>query len=304
MITHSRSELQTELNFEVINEQPGTQVLTGEALRVLETTSRTFYIPISRLPSPLLEAVSSGYLCMRAIDEIEDHPGLDSQSKVLLLESISRTLQSGGNDVQSFSFLVTETLFRERLPEVTIRLDDWIRLAPRSIAGRIWDATAAMADRMASWVTSNWKILSESDLDSYTFGVAGAVGLMLSDIWAWYDGTRTDRLNAIGFGRGLQSVNILRNRETDLSRGVDFYPAGWEACHMQAYARRNLAFADVYMRALPAGPVQDFCRIPLVLAYATVDALEQGRSKLSRSEVNQLVATSINSISGGSEAIQ
>ena len=56
---------------------------------------------------------------------------------------------------------------------------------------------------MATWAERNWKCETEKDLDAYTFAVAGAVGLLLSDIWAWYDGTKTDRDLAIGFGRGL-----------------------------------------------------------------------------------------------------
>ena len=44
-----------------------------DALTVLKETSRTFYIPITKLPSGVQEAVASAYLCLRAIDEIEDH---------------------------------------------------------------------------------------------------------------------------------------------------------------------------------------------------------------------------------------
>ena len=55
--------------------------LRDNALTILQETSRTFYIPISRLPDRLLEAVASAYLCMRAIDEVEDHPDLDNFSK-------------------------------------------------------------------------------------------------------------------------------------------------------------------------------------------------------------------------------
>jgi farnesyl-diphosphate farnesyltransferase len=38
------------------------------ALKVLEETSRTFYIPIAKLPEQAQEAVASAYLCLRAID--------------------------------------------------------------------------------------------------------------------------------------------------------------------------------------------------------------------------------------------
>ena len=59
---------------------------------------------------------------------------------------------------------------------------------------------------------------------------------------------------------------------------------------MQRYARRNLALADAYTEALPPGPVMDFCRIPLMLAYGTLDALAKGKEKLSRTDVLALIA--------------
>ncbi len=261
-----------------------------DALEILETASRTFFIPISRLPPGLLEAVGSGYLCMRAIDEIEDHKDLAPQIKVALLRHISQSLQSAVDSLPGNSLTAILESYADTLPEVTLRLCNWVRLAPGTIGPRIWDATAAMADRMADWVDSNWEVHTQADLERYTFGVAGAVGLMLSDMWAWYDGTRTDRVKAIGFGRGLQAVNILRNREEDLERGADFFPDGWGEPDMHIYARRNLKYADAYLEELPAGPSREFCRIPLALAYATIDALSEGRKKLSRGEVERLVA--------------
>jgi farnesyl-diphosphate farnesyltransferase len=184
-------------------------------------------------------------------------------------------------------------MHREVLPEVTIRVGEWALLAPETIAPRIWDATAAMADRMAYWADNNWKIQTESDLDRYTFGVAGAVGLLLSDLWAWYDSTQTNRAHAVGFGRGLQAVNILRNHTEDVARGVDFFPDGWSAENMQEYARRNLALADAYTEALPVGPALNFCQIPLLLAHGTLDALSHGKEKLSRSDVLALIKQAI-----------
>jgi len=139
------------------------------------------------------------------------------------------------------------------------------------------------------WAEINWTINTEADLDRYTFSVAGAVGLLLSDLWNWFDGTSTNRTNAIGFGRGLQAVNIVRNHREDLTRGVDFFPKGWNTGQMQAYARRNLALADAYTQSLPKGPALDFCQIPLTLAYATLNVLALGQEKLSRNDVLALV---------------
>lgn len=259
--------------------------LRKSALQILKETSRTFYIPISRLPLGLQEAVASAYLCMRAIDEIEDHPTLDNSIKAMLLRRISLSLQGLGENAISKDVDTNFGIHQKQLAEVTIRINEWAILAPPSIAPRIWDATAAMADRMAYWADNNWTIVSKSDLDRYTFSVAGAVGLLLSDLWAWYDDTQTDRTHAIGFGRGLQAVNIIRNNHEDAGRGVNFFPKDWTAEDLHNYARSNLRLADLYIKSLPEGPALDFCQIPLTLAYATLDALSLGKEKLSRSDV-------------------
>ena len=262
------------------------------ALKVLEQTSRTFYLPIVRLPSGLQEAVVSGYLCMRAIDEIEDHPELEKKDKVKLLRGISLILQSQ-TSIESFAHGRFEKLFtphQEQLPEVTLRIGEWACHAPHFIAARIWEATAAMADRMSHWATNGFKVVTRADLDHYTYSVAGAVGLLLCDIWAWYEELQIHRSRGIQFGRGLQSVNILRNRDEDLSRGVDFYPDDWTDEDMQDYARSNLKEFDDYLQELPATTFLDFVRIPRALAYATLDAIAEGREKLSRTEVLKIVS--------------
>lgn len=257
------------------------------ALDVLKETSRTFFIPISGLPGGLREAVTAGYLCLRAIDEIEDHANLDHSIKARLLRSISRTLQT---NFTAEDFAAGWGCAQPELPEVTLRVGEWALLAPPSIAPRVWEATATMAERMALWAENSWMIQDEADLDRYTFGVAGSVGLLLSDLWTWYNGTPSNRAHAIGFGRGLQSVNILRNHSEDLARGVEFFPPGWHTEDMHAYARRNLALADAYTSVLPPGPVLDFCALPLALAYATLEALARGAGKLKRDEVLQIVS--------------
>lgn len=265
--------------------------LRGDALQILKDTSRTFYIPISILPSGLQEAVASAYLCMRAIDQIEDDPDLDNRTKKHLLQNISLTLQAGVDGFPLDAFSVGFKGYESSLQEVSLRIREWSILAPESIAPRIWDATAAMADRMAYWADRNWKIETEADLDRYTFGVAGAVGLLLSDLWNWYDGTQSNRTQAIAFGRGLQAVNILRNNSEDLTRGVNFFPMGWNNENLQDYARRHLILADAYTNSLPDGPALQFCQIPLALAHGTLDALANGKEKLSRSDVVSLIET-------------
>jgi len=97
-------------------------VVYEDALNSLKETSRTFAIPISRLPCGLREAVMSGYLCLRAIDEVEDHPELDNPTKAALLRAISRTLQTRFDDGDLPAVLHSH---RHALPDVTLRVGDW-----------------------------------------------------------------------------------------------------------------------------------------------------------------------------------
>jgi farnesyl-diphosphate farnesyltransferase len=258
---------------------------------VLEQTSRTFYLPIVRLPEGLRDTVAAAYLCMRALDEIEDHPTLETSAKVVLLRKVSLILQTQTTvDVHSLGDLGdTFSAYKPLLPEVTLRLADWASLAPLAIAPRIWDTAAAMADRMAQWAERGWEIHNRADLNGYTFSVAGTVGLLICDIWAWFDGTQIDRICALHFGRGLQAVNILRNRADDLLRNVDFFPTGWTREHMVDYARDNLHIAKAGIQYMPRNAFKYFVEIPLLLAEATLAALQRGEEKLSRSAVIQIL---------------
>lgn len=267
-----------------------------DMMEMLRETSRTFFIPIYHLPPGLQEPVASAYLCMRAIDEIEDHAQLEKPVKIRLLRSISQLLQAQ-SDVGSFMRNEFSAVFagqQDTLPAVTLRLAEWACYAPNSIAPRIWDTTAAMAERMACWVAKGWKIRTEADLDSYTYSVAGSIGLLLCDIWAWFTGEQLSRTHALHFGRGLQAVNILRNRVDDLARGVDFFPVGWTWEQMYSYAQRKLSSAEAYTKTLASDAVTFFIKIPLALAYGTLDALKRGEAKLSREAVLQIIQDTSN----------
>jgi farnesyl-diphosphate farnesyltransferase len=258
----------------------------NDALIMLKKTSRTFFIPIDRLQPGLKEAVASAYLCMRAIDEIEDHESIADELKIELLRGIQDMLTASVDLASIQKYLAA---YREVLPEVSVRLHDWATLCPESVTEVVYRYTAKMAGQMADWVKRSWTIKTVEDLDAYTYSVAGMVGEMLSEIWLWFDGTKTDHAKAIAFGRGLQAVNILRNRDEDLKRGVDFYPDGWGSKEMIQYTRSNLALGDAYNEELKGGPALEFCKIPLKLAHATLNLIAAGGNKLTRQAVMKLV---------------
>jgi farnesyl-diphosphate farnesyltransferase len=262
--------------------------LKQTATEILKQTSRTFYLSIMQLPARIREAVMSSYLLLRAIDEIEDHPELEKPTKVSLLCAVSTEIGRGRKAAPQL-FAAIFRPHREQLHEVTYRIDEWLALTPEAVAPVVHRAASVMAQRMAYWVNNDWLICNKRDLDRYTFGVAGAVGVLLSDLWAWYDGTPSRKTDAICCGRGLQAVNMLRNRSEDLERGVDFFPNGWSEADFIRYAKNNLLRGEAYVDGLPPGPAYEFCRGPLALAHATLDALERGESKLSRSVVLEIL---------------
>lgn len=258
----------------------------NDAMKMLKNTSRTFFIPISKLKGSLQDAVASAYLCMRAIDEIEDHHELSDEYKVDMLNKVHDALQTG-EPLASVRHLFADQ--KAQLPEVTYRMDEWAELCPESAREIVFRHTASMSKQMAQWVHVDWNIETEQDLDNYTYSVAGMVGELLSEIWYWHDGTVTDPQKAVAFGRGLQAVNILRNRKEDLERGVDFFPKGWDMKEMLQYTRRNLGVADEYVKDLKDGQARTFCKIPLTLAHATVKLISAGGNKLTRDTVLRLV---------------
>lgn len=258
-----------------------------EAKKMLKETSRTFYIPIMFLKKDLRSAVASAYLVFRAIDEIEDDEQLDHHLKHDLLMQVSELFKKPF-DQEQYVEILGDTA--EQLPEVARRIQEWIDFCPQEALPILMDSASEMAYGMAKWSKRNWQIETKEDLDDYTYYVAGLVGTMLSDMWALYGEEETNRELAIGYGRGLQAVNILRNEDEDYDeRGVSFMPTGWTRDDLFAYAKENLAQADLYMESLTKKNIILFCRLPLALAHKTLKAMEEGREKMTRAEVERTV---------------
>lgn len=263
------------------------KTLYKEAMHVLKETSRTFYIPITFLKNDLKMSVAAAYLAMRAIDEIEDHEMLSNDIKFDLLTATSELLKTDF-DAEAYAALLAP--YAEQLPEVSLRLADWLIFCPGGARNIVQASTSEMAFGMAKWAKANWQVHTREDLDDYTYYVAGLVGTMLSELWAWGADIQTDRELAIGYGRGLQAVNILRNQHEDMNeRGVSFVPDGWTRDDLFAYAEENLAKADLYMKDINKRTVLLFCRLPLALAHKTLKAMQDGREKMTRAEVEQTV---------------
>ena len=258
-----------------------------DAMRVLKETSRTFYIPITFLEKELKHSVASAYLILRAIDEIEDHEEVDNDLKYTILMQVSELFKEPFDEEKYLEILGP---VKDFMPEVTLRLSEWIDACPDRTLPIVLDCSSEMAFGMAKWAKANWDVHTREDLDEYTYYVAGRVGVMLSELWELCAGEKTDRDLAIGYGRGLQAVNILRNEKEDLDeRGVSFVPDGWSRADLFDYADENLAKADAYIDSLNKRTIILFARLPLAPAHKSLKAMKNGREKITRKEVEETV---------------
>lgn len=122
--------------------------------------------------------------------------------------------------------------------------------------------------------------LSEEELDRYTYLVAGCVG----GFWTRICSRRIPNfarlpdaeMSALGinFGKGLQLVNILRDRQADRKIGRIYVPAE-TMNETLALARRHLEDAAGYVAAVRGFRLRAACALPLLLARETLDLVEK-----------------------------
>jgi farnesyl-diphosphate farnesyltransferase len=70
---------------------------------------------------------------------------------------------------------------------------------------------------------------------------------------------------------------------------VDFFPSGWTEKQMFTFARKNIELAKSSIGQISHKSFRCLVDIPLALAEATLQALEEGQPKLTRSQVLQIV---------------
>jgi len=163
---------------------------------------------------------------------------------------------------------------------------------------------------------------SAEELEDYTYRVAGCVGEFWTRIcfrhlhhYARKDLEEMIRLG-IGFGKGLQLVNILRDAPADLAAGRCYLPAGELErlgiapgrllaeperarpvfCHWLSRAREYLGDGYSYLKAIRPWRLRLACFLPWAIGLKTVALMERRlplesaeRVKVPRREVRRLL---------------
>jgi farnesyl-diphosphate farnesyltransferase len=215
---------------------------------LLRRVSRSFYLTLRLLPPQVRDSIALAYLVARLSDTLAD--GADTEAEEQLLarrEEIERWLSNSPDrrDIETVWFTIRE--------------------------GQRFDQ-----DRFSS----NPSPLSAPELDLYVYLVAGCVG----EFWTQLCQKKIPGFASLGlvemidlgirFGKGLQLVNILRDRQADAQKNRTYVSAA-RFYEVLAEARAHLRAARRYVEALRNYRLRVACALPLYLAYETLDLVER-----------------------------
>ena len=198
---------------------------------MLRAVSRTFALSIERLPLILRDAVTMAYLLLRVSDCLEDNDLLAAARKAELLRCWARVL-ADTMPVASLTSAIAH--LDESDPEVYVaqhagQLLERLRLLPPAVQEIIISHVNQTSLGMARWQEHGPEVHNEEELDDYMHQVAGRVGYLLTNLFAWYSPVimeRKARLLPLSrhFGLALQTVNIIRGLRKDYDRGWVYVP--------------------------------------------------------------------------------
>jgi farnesyl-diphosphate farnesyltransferase len=209
---------------------------------ILRSVSRSFYLSLRILPRPLRDPLSLAYLLARATDTIADTAELPLELRTESLRELAGAIQgtAPGDTAARVrdAFAPRQRDEAERaligtLPaavEWLESLDDRDRHQVREVLKTINKGQLLDLERFGAGEGIR-ALPTASDLDEYTYFVAGCVGefwtrICFAHVRNFSDRTESEML-ALGvqYGKGLQLINILRDVGSDLRAGRCYLPA-------------------------------------------------------------------------------
>ncbi len=302
---------------------------------ILASVSRSFYLTIRVLPAPVRRPIALAYLLARTSDTIADSAGIPAAERLEVLREFGRAIANGtGAQVVSrldaFQSQVEDPAERTLLSHADTLLAllraadpgdraEVVRVLEVILRGQEHDLER-FSTRRGEGVSA---LSNAQELDDYTYRVAGCVGEFWTRIcfrhlpgYATRDEEEMIRLG-IGFGKGLQLVNILRDAPADLASGRCYLPADELAGEgispemllaepdrvrpvvdrWLAQAREHLAEGFRYLEAVRPWRLRLACFLPWAIGVKTVALMARKpplesaeRVKISRKEVRRLLS--------------
>ena len=208
---------------------------------ILRSVSRSFYLSIRFLPTPLREPVALAYLLARTTDTVADTISISSNLRTEALQMLSNAIQAKASRevvvdlIASFLPLQQDPTERRLLESLPGCLDwlEHVEEADRSDI-RVVLAKITHGQMLDLWRFDNpaeiRALQSAADLDEYTYLVAGCVG----EFWTRlcfrhvreFASLSEDAMLTLGkrYGMALQLINVLRDAGSDLRAGRCYFP--------------------------------------------------------------------------------
>ena len=211
---------------------------------LLKRVSRSFYLTLAVLPSPVRQQVGLAYLFARAADTIADTGEIDCPTRLDCLGRLKAQFLNETWQREDIDFIRTHIAPFQQNPSEQLLLEElehcfslYQRLSsqdqtlissllPTLIEGMEFDQIR-FHEQATGKVTA---LTSMTDLDYYTYAVAGCVGEFwtkmmcahLSNLSHWDQSMMVPI--GIRYGKGLQLINILRDMAQDLRKGRCYIP--------------------------------------------------------------------------------
>jgi len=267
--------------------------------QLLRSVSRSFFLTIRLLPRAVREPIALGYLLARASDSIADTSGAEVERRVEALQQ----LRHGDIARHALHALIErqenpdEAELLRRLPNLLEALD-----ASREKPRLEWVWNHILRGQLFDLVrfSENREPLDAEELDEYTFLVAGCVGefwtRLCADSLENFSRSPIEELVPLGiaYGKGLQLVNILRDRRGDARIGRVYVPdSRFDETKRRAMDGLNAGLH--WVAAVDNGRVRFACVPPARIGIETLERIEvdSGPVKISREAVRRVIAGAI-----------
>lgn len=263
--------------------------------RRLDQVSRSFALCIPQLDSPFQDRVALAYLLFRVLDTVEDAPFTDRELQQTQFSTMRNFLRVPPTAVELARFCnafppqITEGE-RALLGDTGMLFEDAYALPP-AVRKAMFYAIDRMALGMAAYARrpTPLRLVDLEDVTRYCCFVAGLVGEMLTELWAFDSSAPAPRFAlAYHFGVFLQKVNILKDQDEDEMAGRFLVPDYTSLC---ASLRADAVGALAYLQALPKTErgYRTFCAWALMMGLVTVAQLDKPRQSR-RAQTQELLA--------------
>ena len=285
---------------------------------ILKSVSRSFYLTIRFLPRSLREPVGLAYLLARATDTIADTAEIPGSIRLTTLRQLARII-AGEAEFSTVAEALREFAAQQhdraerRLIENIDQCIEHLRNSNaadrddiRTVLSTIVRGQELDLKRFGDPARTH-SLQTAAELDEYTYLVAGCVG----DFWTKlgfrncppFADRSPEEMSRLGieYGKGLQLINVLRDRGVDLAAGRRYLPVQEpDVALWLARAEKQIGAGIDYSSALTNWRLRFATALPALIGTRTIALLREAggeaearKIKVPRTEIRRILAAAL-----------